>query len=123
MKAMIDNANGKLANIIPDNAKEFTGHTYIKIESLEVDLKEVKTFEDGVYKLYMEGGTLKAYTQEELEAQPEYIRKKRLERKAKYEDLDNGSDALLYDFLEELAPSYPAGQAWLARKAEIKGQS
>ena len=75
MKAMIDNANGKLANILPDSAKEFAGHTYIKIESTDVDLEVVKTFEDGVYRLYMEGNTLKAYTQEELEASPEYIEK------------------------------------------------
>ena len=69
---MIDNANGKLANIIPDNAKEFPGHTYIKIENSEVDLKEAKTFEDGMYKLYMEGTTLKAYTQAEIDNEPRY---------------------------------------------------
>ena len=98
MKAHI--SKGKIRNILPDNVKIEAPDELIQIE--EIDFEHDKNSLLGVVEpntYYMDGTTLKKYTQEEIEATPEYQAKIKAERKKAYEEEVDPSN---FELLEKI---------------------
>ena len=112
--------NDKIINIESDGFDPGNPEiTIIPITSLGFDLEENESIigscltEDGAYKYYLTDGVLNRYTQEEIEASPEYIARMRMKRGETYKNL---SDPLFF--------KYQAGeigkQVWIDARDAIK---
>ena len=118
MKAMYE--NDKIINIVTDGYDPGNPEiTIAPIASLGFDLEEGESImgscitENGAYKYYLVDGVLNKYTQEEIEASPEYIARMHMKRGETYKNL---SDPLFF--------KYQAGeiekQVWIDARDAIK---
>ena len=83
-------------------------------------------FWNNIPRFYVVDGVVHRRTDEECEAyKPDVIKEiKKRELRAKFEDVVNGTDSMMYDFIEYLADKYkaeyPKAKEWLDKKQIIR---
>lgn len=100
----------------------------VEVEDYPVEWESEDIFYNNINRFYVKDGKVYKRTDEECEAyKPDVMKEiKARELKAKFEDVVNGTDNLMYDFIEFLAEKhkdeYPKAKEWLDKKKEIRGK-
>lgn len=74
MKAQICHKKGFI-NIVPDSYPDTKGYDFVQIKSIDFEVPKEGLGVAAQGKYYLDGTTLKKYTQEEIEQTPEYKEK------------------------------------------------